>query len=604
MDFYQYHRAYTNFFEDTDKRLYSIYGAPEVTDRGAGNTLYNKDPRYEYNNSLQSFISSGNRVDPAIASINSYGSKNAMIVLGDDPIINTSDRPGIEDLYNTSSLINPDGILVSEIVRDDNYKYLGNIYGGNAYEDKLRSSYIAIGDYTEVDTLTVDIESAGDTFVQEFKFLRIGPTDTEVYAADQQQISEIVSCVLETVVDLKNRNDISLSNWDSRFQPEYEEYHQYNKVYSQEPDLVKRNSFDFTFRRVKNFDTRVLATKTKIPNETVDSWTDILVNTFKDLDGQYGPINAVENFGNEIYPFQDNALAILAINPRVQTQGLDGVAIELGTGGTLYDYEYISTKSGCINKWGTINTESGIYFLDGLNKSLMKFNRKSLVPLSDAKGLHKYFMNNLDIANLRLDNPLLSTGVSMGWDALNGDVYLTYNNTWTICFNELLDEFTGFYSYNAPIYIYNKEKLLTINPGTSGSVYETHAGDYNIFYGQNEQSDLIFLCNPEADHECTFNNIEYKSEAFNSNNLEQRYTWEQVRVYNEFQDSELKDLNESNIRKINRKYRIALPRNANTTDRIRNTWAYIQLVSNNTNSYRYTNHDIILYYVPNYIAIQ
>ena len=55
---------------------------------------------------------------------------------------------------------------------------------------------------------------------------------------------------------------------------------------------------------------------------------------------------------------------------------------------------------------------------------------------------------------------------------------------------------------------------------------------------------------------------------------------------------------------MNRKYRLALPRNANSRDRIRNNWAYVELSGNNEDGYFYVNHDIILYYMPNYIIIQ
>ena len=605
MDFQQYNREFSTFTANSILFEFDIYGAPEVVERGAGSTLYANNPKYRYSNSLQSFVSGGNNELEGIESINSYGEKCAVLVLG-EAVTETSSRTGVEDLYNASSALPATGVLLVELVRDKNYAYLGGIYGGNSYEDKKRTLYIEIGEYKDLlsSANTIQIDSPGDTFVQEFKFLRINKTDTEIYSHKQLQITEVVSFITETTIDLKNRHDISLSNWDAQFQPRSDQFHLYNRVYSQEPSLVRNNAFDFTFRRIKNYDARIIATKTKVPNETVDSWTDILPNTSKDLDGKYGPINSVVNFRDELYTFQDNAFAQIGINPRVQVQGDDDIAIELGTGATLYDYKYYSTNSGSINKWGVLNTQNAIYYVDGLNKGLMRFDGKALTGLSDMKGFHKYFADNLDVPNLRLDNPLLSTGVSMGYDQINNDVYLTYNNNWTICYNELLDTFTSFYSYNSPIYIYNKEKLLTININDSETLYETHAGDYNMYYGTNEQSDIIFLCNPEVDAECTFNNLEYKSEAYNATEVEQRYTWEQIRAYNEFQDTNYKTLDVTNLRKLNRKYRIAIPRNANSTDRIRNNWTFVELVSTNPNSYKYINHDIILYYIPNYIAIQ
>jgi hypothetical protein len=218
--------------------------------------------------------------------------------------------------------------------------------------------------------------------------------------------------------------------------------------------------------------------------------------------------------------------------------------------------------------------------------------------------MHKYLVNNINVKNLRKDNPVLGTGVSVGYDLLNADVYFTYNNEWTLCFNEKMDQFSGFYSYNSPMYIYSKEKLLTVNPKGKNQLFETHAGKYNIFYGENKASSIIFIGNPEADNECTFTNLEWKSVAKDSEDVEQRFTWEKIRAYNEFQDSGYRLLNKSNIRKLNRKYRASIPRNKNTTDRIRNNWTFIELKANNEDSLFYLSQDIILYYISNQIMLR
>lgn len=612
MEYNQFYRGFKGgYVPATDTFEYNIYGTPEICERGQGLTNYNNDPSFKYYNSLVPMItdrdsSAPDDGAPAITSVNSFGAKCITLVEGSDS--STADffqRRTLEDLYNNSNIAETNIILMGEIVLTREATYFSSIYGGNTYEDKKRTNYIEIGEYKDIisGTNEVTIESPGDTFVSHFKFLKIGKTDAEVRSNTSEQISEIVEYLVETTVDLKNRNDFSLTEWDTRFQPRYEEYHQYNTVYSQEPTLVQNTDLDYTFRRIEKFDTRIQATKTKIPNEIIDSWTDILSNEILDLDGNYGPINGVVSFRDNIYTFQDNSIALIGINPRVQTQGNDGVAIELGTGNKLHDYQYITTKSGSINKWGIVATDNAIYYLDGLNK---RFNRitKGIENLSVIKGMHSYLENNLNIANLKIDNPIINLGVSIGYDQKNNDVYLTTNNNSTLCFNELLDEFTGFYSYNSPMYIFNKEKLITVEPLGKRTLYETHDGNYNTFYNQPQRSKIIFIANPEVDHECVFTNLEYKAEAL-INNIDQKYSWERIRVYNEFQDSDYRDLEfNNNIRRLNRKYRVIIPRNANSRDRIRNNWTFIELDAVNTNNHFYLNNDIILYYISNNIIIQ
>lgn len=613
MDFYHFYRDFTEEFIKSDNKVVEqIFGKPQINETGQGHTSYNGYAEYGYYNTLQPMLTDnidskalGNT--PGLTSVNSWGSKSMTIILGAKEL-DIKNRTTLEKLYQRTGITDTNVMLVGELIKNDVQVYLGGIYGGNSFEDKKRTKYIEIGKYNNLNVTSTIIKSGGDTFVQKFRFAKIVKTDTEVYKGTSTQITEIVEGWVETDIDLKNRHDGSLSSWDSKFQPKYEDYHKYNRVYSQQPTIKQETELDYNMRVVKNYDTRIMASKVKIPGEYIDNWTDILVNESLDLNGKHGKINALVSFKDNLFAFQDNAFAMLGINPRVQVQGGDGVAIELGSGGVLHDYNYVSTTSGAINKWGVIPTTNGIYYLDALNRAILRFTGESLEGLSATRGLHKYLVDNLDINKLKIDNPLLNAGVSMGYDLLNSDVYLTHNNgdeVWTLCFNEKLDQFTGFYDYHAPIYIYTKEKLLTLNPSDATQLYETHAGEYNIFYEENKLSNLIFIANPEMDHECIFNNLEYKSVALDAVRQEQRYTWEHVRIYNEFQDSELRALEpNNNIRKLNRKYRISLPRNKNSTDRIRNNWAFIELRSLNAQKLFYMNQDIILYYRPNYISIQ
>ncbi len=77
------------------------------------------------------------------------------------------------------------------------------------------------------------IASPGDTYVHNFRFARIVRTDIDTFAQGYFRMEEIVEFTTETTVDLKNRNDLSVSSWDARFQPQDDEFHKYNKVYSQ-----------------------------------------------------------------------------------------------------------------------------------------------------------------------------------------------------------------------------------------------------------------------------------------------------------------------------------------------------------------------------------
>lgn len=598
MIFAQTFRKYTgNFLKSKNTITSPTYGSPVITEKGQGRTIYNNDNDYIYSNSLQPLSA-----DKELSNVNSWGSRNITFALGP-----AASGMNLEQMH-AISLVGNNGVgLIGEFRVKKNIVYLGNIYGGNTYESKKRSNYLEVGDYNVITNNAYNCVHFGDTFVQDFKFTKLSKTDTETYDKRSEQLTEIVEFRVETTVDLKNRNDLSLTPWDNRFQPKYDEYQKYNRVYSQQPTLFTRRDLDYKFKSVKGYDTNIIATKVKVPGEIIDSWTDMQPNNVLSLDGKFGPINGLIYSMDNVYAFQDKGIAVLSINPRVQVQGSDGISVELGTGEVLAGYKYISTSSGSINKWGILATDSGIYFLDALNKTFNVIG-EGLIGLSDKEGFHKFFLDNINQDTIKIDNPLIYKGASIGWDKITNDIYLSIfdgDKKITLSYNLAQQGFSSFYDYNSSMYIFSKGKMRTINPMNNSSVWENFLGAYNSFYGENRPSSIEFIANPEPLADVTFNNLEYKSEA-RQNRIEiPNYTWERIKATNEFQNSNLVELlMRSNIRKLERKWRLNIPRNKGKVDRMKNTWINIRLEADNIKGYNYRNHDIMLYYNPNYKAIQ
>ncbi len=604
MDFSQYYREYLGgFIKSTTNSTYEIYGTPEIAERGAGRTLYNNNGKLAYSNSMQSIITDDMKDDPdgspGISHSNSYGEKCLVLVEGVDDINTSIDiRKSLEDIKSLTGISTTDGLLTADIVRT-----LENQYGGNSHEAKTRNLYIKVGNYVNITNLTDStsyIENHGDIYINNFKFLRVNKTDTEEYSPDSFQWTEIVNFPVESSIDLNNRNDVSFGAWDNTFQPQSIDYHSYNRVYSQEPTLVQAQDVSYKFKKVDEFDTRILASKTKVPGEFIDSWTDFLDNEVKDLDGKYGPINALVNFQDELFSLQDKGVAQIIVNPRVQTQSVDNLSIELGRGSVLYDYKYLTTNSGTINKWSTVVTPNGFYYFDALNKSINKFPDAMKEGLSDLKMLHSEFNNKFNYNLISIDNPILKNGVNAGFDLLNNDVYFTLHqgdDSLTVVFNEKKKEFIDFKTYHPSIYINNGFKFFSTNT-TNNKLYQHHIGEYNKFFDEYQQSYITLLLNPKQ-LEVIFNNIIFRSEAYLEDIDKSDITYNIIRAWNEYQDSGEVALNVSRMGNIRRKFRVwkaQIPRNNNSRDRIRNPWIFLQLKLDNTNNYKVILHDIILNY--------
>lgn len=601
-----YHDCSETFTPSVTPVDFDIYGIPEITERGQGGTNYNNDPEFRYTNRLDTFLTDrkkwtgrSKKDEAAITTINSWGGRCITLVQG-TPTQSIEARQSLEQLWDATGVGANRGLLIGEIAYPDYYAYVGNIYGGNSYEAKTRTSYIEIGEYVDSDITSVQIDSPGDTFVQIFQMNRIGKTDTQVISPSAYQLTDVIRHRVETTINLLNRQDLSLEEWDAKVQPNDAESHKYNRVYSQQANLIQNQSVSFKFKKVNSFDTRVIASKSKIPGETIDSFSDFLENEIIDLDGKYGAINAIVNFRDELYTLQDQGVAHLIINPRVQVQGTDGLSLELGRGSVLYDYQYASTTSGTINKWSVFNSPTGFYYLDALNKSWNRFTGGQVLGLSDQHGFHHFFENNVDYTALKADNPLIKQGVSGGYDFINNNAYITFhqgeNEGWTLNFNEGANAFESFHSYKPSIYINKGHKMYTTSPNLN-QLWEHDEGVYNEFYGETSPTTVTFMVNPEADLDCVFNNIEYKSEVYLDDLDQPERTLTHISAWNEYQQTNRIPLTvPSNIKRKFRNWRAQIPRQAGSRDRIRNPWIFLKLEFENPDNAKLVLHDIIVHY--------
>lgn len=594
---------------------YKIYGRPEVTKRGQSGKDYNGDGYFKYANTLMNLGANDlggkdNSVNKT-SMINSVGNSCVTFVLNPQAEDDNKNAIAYEDLiwnakFKTDNAKTNLGSIYGEIVRSKRDIYLGGIYGGNTYEDRKRTDYIAVGDYKSIDENSVTVYSPGDTYVQDFRFLRIIRGDVTNITPSYTEHEEILEYLTETTVDLMNRNDKSFTQWDSDFSYSNDDYHKYNRVYSQTNTITQTRDLDYNFKPVNYFNASVRGSFKKTNGEVIDSWLKPLVNDAIDLDGKFGPINRLLYYNDNIFTMQDRAVSLLKINPKVQYTDMSGAELQLGTGKLLDDYEYISTTKGSL-QWNCISTEAGIFFVDIIDKSINGVSSKGVEDLTVVNGFKHFIIKNINFDEYKRDNPIINDGISLGYDNTRGDIYITFtkpDDTFTLCYNTIQNGFSSFYDYNSTFYIPHKGELFTVNPTAKGSLYKAFAGKYNRFYGVNRPSIFEFVANPEPLIETTFNNLEYKDEALNHLGEEVVKSFETIQVENEFQDSGKIELKPKfNIRKLNRKWRLNIPRDKNKIHRMRNTWAKIRLTNNNLEGYNHKVNDIILFYTPNYKKI-
>ena len=181
-------------------------------------------------------------------------------------------------------------------------------------------------------------------------------------------------------------------------------------------------------------DVRTYLSDVKTNNETIDSWTKFALNNFYDID-DFGPINKIINYKDNVFFFQDRAVGVYAINRAAVTTSLDGVPTQLGQGQGFGKHQYYSKENGSIHQWAVKSTDSGIYFFDGLHRKIFLIGTTTKgeaqnAPLSEIKGMHSFLQVIGDACFYRKektgDNPILNKGVHIGKDVINDEVIFTF----------------------------------------------------------------------------------------------------------------------------------------------------------------------------------
>lgn len=586
--------------------VYEILGKPEYAQRGQSFTSYNEIDKYRYSNSITSYNTRGNGDRNGLKDKGVYGRK--IVSVNSDANGNITLVPQhqnneitLENIY-TRCITEGDKINdcapYVELVKSDDDIYLGGIYGGNSYEDKRRTKYNKIGKYTKINQNVQYILSPGDTYVQNFKFLRIVRSDDRVIDQGFYQFEEIVEYPVETTINLMYRNDASKTEWDSKISYSFDEYHKYNRVYGQQDNLFQKTNTEYYVKEINGYNTNIIATKEKTPGEVIDNWLHILTNETLTLDGKHGPISNLLSLNDQIYTLQDRAMSALSINPRVQVQGQDGISIELGSGSVLQEYNYLTTAIGCRNKFSAIATPYGIYFYDSINKRLNLFNGQ-ITPLSESAGLHSFFKTK-DLSDIDIDKPLLGQGTSFGYDYVNNDIYFTFNTlseVFTLKYTEKGNMFVTDDDYGARHYVSNGD--YTLSSLDDNIIHRMNHGTRNNYYGIVRPSKIVLVVNPEADLSVVVNNIAFKSEVYLDGVDQPNRTITHIRAYNEYQDTGLVPLVNSrrgNLQRLFREWNAQVPRVAGTRERIRNPWTFLEIVYDNQDGSQIILHDMIVSY--------
>tara|TARA_R100000458_G_scaffold26576_2_gene24098 strand:- start:197 stop:5785 length:5589 start_codon:yes stop_codon:yes gene_type:complete len=362
------------------------------------------------------------------------------------------------------------------------YKYLCSIvrktipYGGSSKSSIEGTRYIPCGNFHPV-------KASGDnTVVKQFHNSKVfgGDTFVNLYSHQKTACPYMRNSYarwqlfpVESFVNTDMRSGLTLNAGDTIFgtdpqNPPFSNDWLYNEVYSQENNLKSAimvneqqtcDALDLPYE--------IAYSNTKILGETGDAFRVFPINQFHDMEGQFGEINRIINFKNDIYVVQDEAIAKLLVNPISMISDDTGQSLFTGTGDTVENHIYISTKFGTRHTASVTTSEEAIYFVDSRYARLFKYNTEKLISLGDSLGVRDTLKSVIkdfwkldsfekDGRNYLSDNTLKFLGIQSIFDHKNKELMVTFHNSdnkfnsnyiaTTLVFNEGINAFTSYYS--------------------------------------------------------------------------------------------------------------------------------------------------------------
>ena len=371
-------------------------------------------------------------------------------------------------------------------------------YGGWTKGSIANTRYIPCGNFHEVPTNDATFQAhlsqvfGGDTFVNLYSHQK-----TSAPYMKKSMIRFKVFPV-ESYVNTDMRSGLNLNNGDTVVGKDmnvapFSNDWLYNSVYSQENTIKSALMIDES-ESCDNLDLpyEIAYSNTKILGQRSDAFRVFPINQFHDMEGTYGEINRIINFKNEIYVFQDSAFSKLLVNPLSMLSDDSGTSLFTGTGETVENHIYISTKYGTRHRFSVAASEKALYFVDVNFGRLFRYDTEKLVSLGDALGQRnylRYITKHWEMISKQICTANSGAGAPFGTastvhpqdtDVWHGIYKTDINSKEKVDRNYVADNPLKFIGINAIFDYNNKELMITFHNSAVASERRRFANINNL----------------------------------------------------------------------------------------------------------------------------
>lgn len=307
--------------------------------------------------------------------------------------------------------------------------------------------------------------------------------------------------------------------WRNKTNQFFKESWEINGGYNETKGVYTLLPFDEIFTMKSNTAAnRIYFSNVHVDGAFVDQYRQLPIGQYQDFNFEGGEIKKLITINSTLFIIQRKNIIQLFGATKLQSSQ-DTSDIILG------DKTILSSQSRKIAEFGTTHKESicsgdkGGYGVDWDNEKIWRlsgasttsgnvlFGAEDLVVSKQITDIFKLIKEDIKVLPQDLYSEA-QTGIISVFDEETKEVLFTFKlgtgKFFTLVFNENLDMFTGFYSYDTNFYMKLDKRLFAFSHGQVASrpnMWEHNVGDYQYFY-DNKDSDnfeLEFIINGSAE---------------------------------------------------------------------------------------------------------
>ena len=215
-----------------------------------------------------------------------------------------------------------------------------------------------------------------------------------------------------------------------------------------------------------NYENRIAYSNINVNDAFRNGFRVFELSNYKDFPKTYGSIiKIIELQGNLLCTFE-HGICLIPVNERALAAEGQGGEVFINTKNVLPDNpRIISDRYGSQWAESIIKTPYYIYGLDAVAKKIWRTNGEGIEIISDFK-VQKFLNDNITLTERELTPIVGIRNIKTHYNSFKNDIMFTfYDNlsgfeekVWSLCYNEILQKFTTFYSW-IPSYsenIYNQ----------------------------------------------------------------------------------------------------------------------------------------------------